>query len=286
MWTLALMIGCDPGKIEVEDTGTPVETPDPDAEDSGAAVSGEPVAVAGLDQSRGPLEQALLDASGSYDPDGLEITAVAWTLVSAPAGSQAALDAPDSPTPALWLDLAGTYTLSLTVQNSAGVWDSTPDTLKVTATPSDGLYVELWWDSDADLDLHLMGEDAELFGATDCTYCQPDPSWGAPASTDDDPALMLDDTSGYGPEVIAIAAPSEGLAHVGVHYFTDAAASSAAPVSAATVNVWVDGLLSGTYTGTLDAVGELWSVASASLPDGALTTVDSYDSSEVRTCQY
>ncbi len=74
-----------------------------------------PVADAGPDQvvvldDGGAV--ALLDGSGSYDPDGDAIN-LGWTLLSRPAGSAAALSADDGEQVELQIDLAGSYVVGL-----------------------------------------------------------------------------------------------------------------------------------------------------------------------------
>ena len=89
----------------------------------------------------------------------------------------------------------------------------------------------LTWDSErTDMDLHLLRGVNPLYyrGARDCHYqnCklnngQPRLAWGA-AGPADDPALVVDDTDGLGPEVIRIESPeAQQIYTVGVHYFAD-----------------------------------------------------------------
>src|SRR5262249_41162530 len=114
----------------------------------------EPVADAGPDAQYAPLAQALLDGSGSFDPAGTGIASWRWRFIAAPEGSLAVLQNSTTPKPTLLLDVAGTYTVELTVQNGAGQWDTTPDRVDLVAQPADGLYVDVSWDQGSDLDLH------------------------------------------------------------------------------------------------------------------------------------
>ena len=61
-----------------------------------------------------------LDGSASSDANGDALT-YAWTLVSGPAGSSAALDDASAVMPKLSLDLEGAYTVGLTVTDAAGL---------------------------------------------------------------------------------------------------------------------------------------------------------------------
>lgn len=89
-----------------------------------------PVANAGPDQSVDVGVRVVLNGSASYDPDGDPLD-FAWTLVSAPGGSAAALDAPYSALPGFTADTAGLYVFDVVVTD--GVDTSLPDQVQVTA---------------------------------------------------------------------------------------------------------------------------------------------------------
>ena len=88
-----------------------------------------PVADAGPDQSVFLGPAVVLDGSGSYDPDGDAIT-YAWTFVSRPPGSAAALSGATTVGPTFVPDQKGPYTLQLIVND--GALDSAPDTVVIT----------------------------------------------------------------------------------------------------------------------------------------------------------
>ena len=76
---------------------------------------------------------AFLDGSNSYDPDGEPIT-FQWTFASVPAGSaltSAAIDNAQTPRPFFTPDVAGIYTLQLTVSDASGTGN--PVNVNVTA---------------------------------------------------------------------------------------------------------------------------------------------------------
>jgi cytochrome c553 len=91
-----------------------------------------PTANAGPDQTVDVGSQVSLDGTGSSDADHDPLT-YAWTLVSKPSGSTAAL--PGSATTEMVFftpDVAGTYVVQLVVNDGSA--DSTPDTVTITAT--------------------------------------------------------------------------------------------------------------------------------------------------------
>jgi len=88
-----------------------------------------PVADAGPDQSVFIDSFITLDGSGSYDPDEDPIT-YAWTFLSVPAGSEAALAGADTVAPTFTADRKGDYEIQLVVND--GQVDSAPDTVVVT----------------------------------------------------------------------------------------------------------------------------------------------------------
>jgi hypothetical protein len=251
-----------------------------------------PVADAGADTVYQPLETVELDGTASYDPGGYEPLTYAWTLLSKPTNSTATLDDPTKADPTFFADLAGDYLLELSVTNSLGTVDPTPDQVLVTTTPADGFYVELSWTTNADLDLHLLNSTAAgIFDCpNDCNYDRPNPNWGLSAATDDDPSLDADTiptVSGAGPEIITIDVPYTDVYTVMVHYFGKNGSSScgACPNADATVNIYLGGVLAATYNDTLFQDDDVWEVATIDWPSGLITPI-SVMSSTTRTVCY
>ena len=89
-----------------------------------------PIAEAGNDQSVTVGDIVTLDATGSSDPDGDQLT-YSWAFTSLPTGSSATLANPVSLNPTFIPDIAGIYVVSLTVND--GTVDSLPDIVTVTA---------------------------------------------------------------------------------------------------------------------------------------------------------
>ncbi len=250
-----------------------------DTGDTGQGVPGEPVARAGDDQLIQPLDVAQLDGSASYDPDGGTITAYQWSILQQPSGSVADIVPGNIARPVLQTDVAGDYVMQLEVQNDAGLWDSTPDTMTVSAKPTDNFYVQLTWDTDeTDLDLHLVQEPGPFWHTTNDVYwCNQEPEWGV-AGLDDNPNLDNDEFDGFGPETTTIPTPAAGTYRIAVHYFGEGGGilecnDGCGPTNA-TVRVFVDTVEVGTWTRTLTGLGDMWTVATIEWPSKAVTEVN------------
>lgn len=198
-----------------------------------------PVALIDAFGTGNPGETLILDGTGSYDPNGLEPLSYAWSMLEQPPSSASAISNTALSAPYLTLDTSGTYVVALQVTNTGGV-ASAPAIHTISAEPDDALYVELTWDSeDADFDLHLLSNDAELLfdSPTDCCWCNENPDWGVADDPDDDPQLSADAEGGGGPESILIRQPAEGEYFIRAHYFQD----NGAGLSEATVKIYVAG---------------------------------------------
>ncbi|MCG8428091.1 MAG: PKD domain-containing protein, partial [Chromatiales bacterium] len=88
-----------------------------------------PVANAGPDQSGTVGDTITLNAGGSSDVDGDNLT-YQWSLVSKPAGSSAALSDPSAVSPTFVADVEGEYVAQLVVND--GTVDSVVDSVTVT----------------------------------------------------------------------------------------------------------------------------------------------------------
>lgn len=253
-------------------------------------VPGEPVAHAGQDVTVAPLEFVTLNGTESYDPEGKEPLKYDWTLISGPDGSTATLVDNKVAKPTMWLDLAGDYELELTVMNTDGVWDSTPDTVIVSAIPAENFFVQLSWNTETDLDLHLLdGSSALWSNPGDCNYCNMAPQWGA-AGPDDNPSLDWDTIyEGYGPETITIDAPASGTYTAVVHYygeFGDSSCWGTCPPATATVDVFIDGELKKSFTETLQDAGDTFEAAVIEVPSGTITAGAGLGKTNKISCDY
>lgn len=95
------------------------------------AMDHPPVANAGSAQSVSVNTSATLNGSGSSDPDNDPLT-YQWTIKSAPTGSHATLSGATSASPTFMPDIAGTFVISLVVND--GFLNSAPATVTITAT--------------------------------------------------------------------------------------------------------------------------------------------------------
>ncbi|PIB36280.1 hypothetical protein BFP72_13200 [Reichenbachiella sp. 5M10] len=93
-----------------------------------------PVAHAGADQNITAGTEVNLDGSSSSDADGDNLT-FAWTIVTSPTGSTAALSEASTSHPTFTADVDGTYLVTLQVHD--GTITSVADTVQITATHTD-----------------------------------------------------------------------------------------------------------------------------------------------------
>lgn len=254
--------------------------------ETSVVVSNEPVADAGSDQTYPPRTQIILDGLSSVDPHGSPIVEYLWTVRSAPPNSNASLSDVASARPSVYLDLAGTYVFELTVRNQDGYWDSTPDRVQILAVPEQGLYIELTWDQPSDLDLHLMEWDGPPFSPADCTWCNPQPSWGANGPLND-PELVVSTVEGFGPEIAAIDEPEYGTTYtLGVHYYGqdgDPFCSGECLRSVLVLRVFLNGEESGPFAHQLNSRGEFWTAAQVTWP-GIVDEIDAVISLDAVSC--
>jgi len=152
-------------------------------------------------------------------------------------------------------------------------------------TPGVGLRVEVTWETfsdpdpsdevGADLDLHLLHPDAEgaWLGPFDCHKTDPFPDWGTPGSGED-PALIIQDDDGAGPEIIQITDPESVEYDIGVHYADDFGYGT----SNATLRIWIDGSLIYEYPDKALLNGQFWYLGTVEWPSGIVTVFDSVSS--------
>ncbi|NNE11101.1 MAG: tandem-95 repeat protein, partial [Ilumatobacter sp.] len=122
--------------VRVTDDGTPNLFDTESFQITVNEVNVAPTADAGPDQTVEVSDLVTLDGSGSSDTDiPAQTLTFSWQITSAPAGSAATLNGADTVAPTFTPDVAGAYTVELIVND--GIVDSAPDTVTVTATPTD-----------------------------------------------------------------------------------------------------------------------------------------------------
>ncbi|MHC4248063.1 MAG: hypothetical protein ACYS9X_02940 [Planctomycetota bacterium] len=139
-------------------------------------------------------------------------------------------------------------------------------------TPGDPDQTDTGAGAGSNADLHLMLDGgAWLNAATDCYSGSMSPDWGAAGNASDDPSLDVDDPDGAGPEAITLPIAAAGaFYHIGVHYVDD----SAYGPSVATVQVYIDEVLSAQYTSAALSNGQFWQVADIDWSGGTVTPVN------------
>lgn len=231
---------------------------------TGTGTLGTPVAdlVCPASATVGPS----LEVDGRGSVSGVEpggVLRYVWSVVTRPTGGTAELADTREGRAGIAVDVPGTWTLGLEVIDDAGSRSALAscDVEVLTGAP---LYVQLTWDTDdSDLDLHLTNGDARPFDATGaCSYCDKYPDWGEPGAVDD-PHLVKDSRTGYGPEAVYVAQPDAVVATAWVHYFEDDGGGD----TTANLRVWVDDVLT-VDTSIELSDEEMWQVGTLTWADG------------------
>jgi len=233
-----------------------------------------------------PARHISFDAAESVDPDGM-VARYAWAMVKRPRESSTDFEpnaklGTSSPYTGFFVDAVGEYVVELSVTDDAGTESCEAARMRITAQPTEGIYVQLTWETPgdgdlsdragADLDLHYlhpMGRwDAEPY---DIFWRNPTADWGIPGDDSDDPELEVD-SSDRGPESVGHDRPEFGLVYsVGVHQFSD---SGFGP-SFATLRIFLRGELAFERRGErLDEVDEFWDVGGIVWPSGQFILKD------------
>ncbi len=263
------------GTIGTVTGGLHLKTTDPDQRDvvipMTAVVNQAPVGVIGMFGNSSPGALVSLDGTGSADPDGDDPIVYKWTIRSKPLSSTTTIAAADQPITSMRLDplVPGAYEVQLDLTDSEGVKSCTPARATVVAAPAQKLLIEMFWDNPGtDLDLHVLKtEKSGLFSKSeDCFYQNKKPLWGP---TDiDNPELLRDALTGYGPEVFGYQNPIDSSYRAVVVLTNDLL--STMPESKATVRIYEFGVLKGEFTRTLSKKDEVWDVGLITWPSGEI----------------
>ena len=220
------------------------------------------------------------DGSGSYSFENSPIVSYKWTIIQKPLQSTtefigSLIDENDlkyssSIKPLLYLDLLGDYKILLNVTDAEGRKSHNEAIVNIEAAVccTDGLYIQLVWDHpNADLDLHLVQADSELWNSeTDCYFDNKNPEWGQTGNRDN-PLMDIDDVSGYGPENIRIAVPSPGKYNIFTHYFSANTFNQENEELKAFLSIYIKGAKIKEYTKVFTLKKQLWHAAVIVWPD-------------------
>lgn len=277
---LTVRISAAMGSTGMLTGGIRLKTTDPDQREVvvplTATVNQAPVPSIAPLGNGAPGQTVTLDGSGSMDPDGDNPLEYKWTIRSKPLASSTTIGMPTSATTSMRLDpmVPGAYEVQLDVTDAQGVKSCTPARATVVAAPAQKLLVEMFWDNTGtDVDLHLLRTNmSTLFTPPDdCFYQNRTPDWGMSGSTTDDPELVRDALTGYGPEVFGYVNPIDTTYRVAVVLANDLL--NPMPASKVTVRVYLFGVLKAELTRTLNRKGDIWEVADVTWPSGEITAL-------------
>lgn len=236
-----------------------------------AAINRAPVAVIAPLGNAAPGQLVTLDGSGSNDPDNDTPLTYQWTLRNKPLSSGTVIGAPTTASTAMTLDplVPGAYEVQLDVTDSTGVKSCAPARATVVAAPAQKLLVEMFWDNaGTDLDLHVTRTTTAPLGVPpdDCFYQDRTPDWGVQGDPTDDPILVRDALTGYGPEVFGYVNPVDATYRVHVVFAN--ALLSPMPTSTATVRVYLFGVLKAEVQHPLLKANDVWDALDVTWPSG------------------
>lgn len=256
-----------------------------------------PTAIIKVEEGDEVIPQTELHLIGdeSYSTQGA-IVKWQWSFEGPEGSVDVFLPSYTFPNPVLTVNMAGIYTIRLTVFDELGTPSCIPAVYEVVVIPDEALHVELLWhnpedpdetdtgpEAGADLDLHFLhpyaaGPDLDGDGAPDgwfdipwdCFWFNAHPNWGSfDPSINDDPGLDRDDTDGGGPENINLDIPENLVYRVGVHYWDDHGYGA----GYATMRIYVYGQLVFEVTDVMLVDKDMWEVATIEWPSGKVILV-------------
>jgi hypothetical protein len=210
-----VLLGCSEGYVNCDEQ---------DENGCEAAIEDVPTPIITLneDSEAGPMANFSLSGSESISPAG-NIQTYSWTLIQ-PVGSHVTLQPNDMSENVSFVgNVVGSYSVTLSISDDQGLNSCTPASQTMTVLPSELLHIELSWDTAGlNLDLHLAHAELAINGEDvdgdevpdpwfdeqfDCWAGNPNPIWGDPNNTKDDPTLHREDSDGWGPELLGMSVP-------------------------------------------------------------------------------
>jgi hypothetical protein len=100
-------------------------------------------------------------------------------------------------------------------------------------------------------------------------YANKTPDWGVASDPGDNPELLRDALTGYGPEVIGYVNPIETTFRIAVEF--KHAHLDPNPATPVTVRIYQYGVVKAEFKKTMEKQGDLWGVADVAWPSGTIT---------------
>ncbi|MFB6262856.1 MAG: choice-of-anchor D domain-containing protein, partial [Bradymonadaceae bacterium] len=267
-------------KTEVEIIGKGAKGECPEASVT-AKVKGKS-AVPRQNITAAPLDDVVLDASMSSDPDG-RITDYQWRVIEKPDDVTVDLgpvgQTGDGARREFRPLTAGEYRIGVKVEDNDGFLSCNEAVAVVKAVPDEKVHVELTWtnpeDPDetdnrgSDIDVHMvkMGPGNWFQAPYDVYYKNPNNGGGGGDGiwNPENPSLDIDDRDGAGPENIQMDDPQQCQWYaVGVHYYQQLFGTAYV-----TIRIYINSrLVYEKLNKPLDRGGQFWDVARIHWPTG------------------
>ncbi len=270
-----------PGAPDVQEGALRILGTDPDNREVilplKAAINRAPVAHIAELGVGAPGIEVPLDGSASHDPDGDDPITWRWTLRSKPFGATTVIEAPEQALTRMVLDgsLSGEYVVELTVTDAEGARSLTPARASIVAVPAEQIRVELFWNNtQTDVDLHFLRSPLTQVGSFpgDCFFQNKKPDWGVPGDDTDDPELLDDALTGFGPEVVGYVNPPDDQTFRVVAILQNThGLQPPESNSEVTVRIYLYGVLEFEQKKVLQQQDQVWAVADLQWPAGVVT---------------
>ncbi len=160
------------------------------------------------------FENPVILTATASDSNG-QIVSTKWEIIKKPEGTNFTLEPNTGLTTKFTPQGAGEHIIRFSATDNDN--ETSYCDIKINAESRDHLYVNVSWDNTSDVDLYLLGPNVNNWTVDACNWGNTNPSWYADSKQN--PHLDIDDTDGFGPEVIQIQRPNDGHYTVGVQLF-------------------------------------------------------------------